>query len=178
MRSNRERDIMPSLCKGGCRTKRGGRIVKVRTTRVKQPFRQARSSPATVSAAQGERRLSHGFCPQWQKPQFAAHARHTVAMRIMRGSPPCTGEARKSTCLVPAREAREVRRTQASTSGADHRLPDAFKAFLAGERVRKERPDLGIHLRAGVREGALEARDAHHGALRHHLGDVRTGTVL
>ena len=48
---------------------------------------------ATVSAAQGKRRLSHGFCPQWQKPQFAAHARHTVAMRIMRGSPPYTGEA-------------------------------------------------------------------------------------
>ena len=116
MRSNRERDIMPSLCKGGCRTKRGGRVVKVRTTRVKQPFRQARSSPATVSAAQGERRLSHGFCPQWQKPQFAAHARHTVAMRIMRGSPPCTGEARKSTCLVPTREAREVRRVPRAAS--------------------------------------------------------------
>ncbi len=116
MRSNRERDIMPSLCKGGCRTKRGGRVVKVGTTRVKQPFRQARSSPATVSAAQGERRLSHGFCPQWQKPQFAAHARHTVAMRIMRGSPPCTGEARKSTCLVPAREAREVRRVPRAAS--------------------------------------------------------------
>ena len=66
----------------------------------------------------------------------------------------------------------------ASASGADHRLPDAFKAFLAGERVREELPDLGIHLRAGVREGALEARDAHHGALRHHLGDVRAGTVL
>ena len=48
---------------------------------------------ATVSAAQGKRRLSHGFCPQWQKPQFAAHARHTVAMRIMLGSPPYTGEA-------------------------------------------------------------------------------------
>ena len=48
---------------------------------------------ATVSAPQGKRRLSHGFCPQWQKPQFAAHARHTVAMRIMRGSPPYTGEA-------------------------------------------------------------------------------------
>ena len=38
---------LTSLCKGGCRTKRGGRVVKVGTRRVKQPFRQARSSPAT-----------------------------------------------------------------------------------------------------------------------------------
>ena len=56
---------------------------------------------ATVSAAQGKRRLSHGFCPQWQKPQFAAHARHTVAMRIMRGSPPCTGEASEGVGFSP-----------------------------------------------------------------------------
>ena len=69
------------------------RDCKVCDAHAQQPFRQARSSPATVSAAQGKRRLSHGFCPQWQKPQFATHARHTVAMRIMRGSPPYTGEA-------------------------------------------------------------------------------------
>ena len=30
----------------------------------------------------------HGFCPQWQKPQFAVRAHHTVVMRITRGSPP------------------------------------------------------------------------------------------
>ena len=34
---------------------------------------------STVSAAQGRRRLGRGFCPQWQKPQFAVRARHTVA---------------------------------------------------------------------------------------------------
>ena len=109
-----ERGLYRARC---CRAKRGGRVVKVGTTRVKQPFRQARSSPATspytgeailrrpwqatVSAAQGERRLRHGFCPQWQKPQFAARARHTVAMRNMRGSPPYTGEAIKQTKNAP-----------------------------------------------------------------------------
>ena len=46
----------PSLCKGGCRAKRGGRVVKVGETRTKQPFRQARSSPAT-SPCTGEAKL-------------------------------------------------------------------------------------------------------------------------
>ena len=99
---------LPSLCKGGCRANARREGCKswrhAYKTTLPSCLRQATSPytgeailrrpwQATVSAAQGERRLRHGFCPQWQKPQFAARARHTVAMRIMRGSPPCTGEA-------------------------------------------------------------------------------------
>ena len=57
---------------------------------------------ATVSAAQGKRRLSHGFCPQWQKPQFASRARHTVAMRIMRGSPLAQGRLKSGNAAAHA----------------------------------------------------------------------------
>ena len=84
---------LPSLCKGGCRAKRGGRVVR-------NWYRAHSTTPPSGSflachrlGGARERCLSHGFCPQWQKPQFAARARHTVAMRIMRGSPPYTGEA-------------------------------------------------------------------------------------
>ena len=46
-------------------------------------LRRSRLGGARSDAASG-----HGFCPQWQKPQFAARAHHTVVMRITRGSPP------------------------------------------------------------------------------------------
>ena len=39
-------------------------------------------------AARSDAAGGHGFCPQWQKPQFATRAHHTVVMRITRGSPP------------------------------------------------------------------------------------------
>ncbi len=46
-------------------------------------------NPPFVSRRRKENAASgHGFCPQWQKPQFAARAHHTVVMRITRGSPP------------------------------------------------------------------------------------------
>ena len=46
-------------------------------------LRRSRLGGARSDAASG-----HGFCPQWQKPQFAARAHHTVVMRITRASPP------------------------------------------------------------------------------------------
>ena len=50
-------------------------------------LRRRRLGGARNDAASG-----HGFCQQWQKPQFATRAHHTVVMRITRRSPP-TGEA-------------------------------------------------------------------------------------
>ena len=87
---------LPSLCKGGCRAERGGRVVKVGVARARQPFRLLFSIACHgLGGARSDAASGHGFCPQWQKPQFAARAHHTVVMRITRGSPPCTGEARE-----------------------------------------------------------------------------------
>ena len=41
-----------------------------------------------LSGVRSDAAGGHGFCPQWQKHQFAARAHHTVVVRITRGSPP------------------------------------------------------------------------------------------
>ena len=81
--------LLPSLCKGGCRAERGGRVVKVGAARAGQPFRLLFSIVRHgLGGARSDAAGGHGFCLQWQKPQFAARAHHTVVMRITRGSPP------------------------------------------------------------------------------------------
>ena len=115
---------LPSLCKRGCRAKRGGRVVKFGLSTHNNPPSCLRQS--TVS--RGSARASVGKCPeQWGISKFASgkeptglFARkhlftpctgeaniwetsfilpkascHTVAMRSMRGSAPYTGEARE-----------------------------------------------------------------------------------
>ena len=60
---------LPSLCKGGCRAKRGGRVVKVCFMLAQQPLRQARSSPAT-SHCTGEANIAglfFGKRRRWRK---------------------------------------------------------------------------------------------------------------
>ena len=80
---------------GGSRAERGGRVVKIGAARAGQPFRLLFSIACHgLGGARSDAAGGHGFCPQWQKPQFATRAHHTVVMRITRGSPPCTGEAR------------------------------------------------------------------------------------
>ena len=89
---------------GGCRAERGGRVVKVGAARAGQPFRLLFSIACHgLGGARSDAASGHGFCPQWQKPQFAARAHHTVVMRITRGSPPCTGEARIRAKITRAR---------------------------------------------------------------------------
>ena len=61
--------------------------------RIQQPFRQARSSPATVSAAQGERRLGQEISPQWEISKLASGKEPTGLFARKHLLVPYTGEA-------------------------------------------------------------------------------------
>ena len=82
----REDRLLPPFRIGCCRLSRHGNGLRKRS-----PFLSAlgcERATLSVSAAQGERRLGHGFCPQWQKPQFGGRGSPAGAVRITSVSPP------------------------------------------------------------------------------------------
>ena len=83
--------FLPSLCKGGCRAERGGRVVKVGAARARQPFRLAFGNPPPLVQGRREKRKAS---PWGEAPPKA----------VMRGT-----AKEQSLCLTPHPSLRDTR---------------------------------------------------------------------